>query len=103
MQCGLGEAARSWGFPRGLQGADAGSAHRPKTMSDCRGSPHEQLAWFPLPLLRSSLLRSSLLPTPKLPTPYSEAPYSLLPTPYSLFPSTDRKITILTHKRSVKG
>ncbi len=58
MQRGLGEAARSWGgsavlgvspmsdcrglpherlpwFPRGLQGADAGSAHRPKTMSDC--------------------------------------------------------------------
>ncbi|NEO24119.1 hypothetical protein [Moorena sp. SIO4A5] len=58
MQRGLGEAVRSWGgsavlgvspmsdcrgspheqlpwFPRGLQGADAGSAHRPKTMSDC--------------------------------------------------------------------
>ncbi|NEP34584.1 MULTISPECIES: hypothetical protein [Moorena] len=24
-------------------GADAGSAHRPKTMSDCRGSPHSLL------------------------------------------------------------
>ncbi|NEO64580.1 MAG: hypothetical protein F6J98_30895 [Moorea sp. SIO4G2] len=43
MQRGLGKAARSWGFPRGLQGADAGSAHRPKTMSDCRGFPHERL------------------------------------------------------------
>ncbi|NEQ83417.1 MAG: hypothetical protein F6K26_25405 [Moorea sp. SIO2I5] len=39
MQRGLGEPVRSWGFPRGLQGADAGSAHRPMR--------HEQLAWFP--------------------------------------------------------
>ncbi|NEO69308.1 hypothetical protein [Moorena sp. SIO3H5] len=25
----LSDAGRSWGFPRGLQGADAGSAHSP--------------------------------------------------------------------------
>ncbi|NEO12220.1 MULTISPECIES: hypothetical protein [unclassified Moorena] len=31
---GLPHERLPW-FPRGLQGADAGSAHRPKTMSDC--------------------------------------------------------------------
>ncbi|NEO70851.1 hypothetical protein [Moorena sp. SIO3H5] len=38
MQRGLGEPVRSWG----------GSAVLGvPPMSDCRGSPHEQLAWFP--------------------------------------------------------
>ncbi|NEQ84100.1 MAG: hypothetical protein F6K26_29150 [Moorea sp. SIO2I5] len=43
MQRGLGEAARSWGSPRGLQGAIAVFRTQPLPMSDCRGFPHERL------------------------------------------------------------
>ena len=38
MQRGLGEAVRSWGGSAVLGVSP---------MSDCRGSPHEQLPWFP--------------------------------------------------------
>ncbi|WP_154659658.1 MULTISPECIES: hypothetical protein [Moorena] len=37
-QCGLGEAARSWGGSAVLGVSP---------MSDCRGFPHERLPWFP--------------------------------------------------------
>uniref|UniRef100_A0A1D9FY13 Transposase n=1 Tax=Moorena producens (strain JHB) TaxID=1454205 RepID=A0A1D9FY13_MOOP1 len=44
MQRGLGEAARSWGGSAVL-GRQRGLGGSP--MSDCRGSPHERLPWFP--------------------------------------------------------
>ncbi|WP_143727884.1 hypothetical protein [Moorena bouillonii] len=60
MQRGLGEAARSWGGSAAKggshganSGADAGSAHRPKTtralpwsppLALCRGFPHSRFA-----------------------------------------------------------
>ncbi|NEQ84606.1 MAG: hypothetical protein F6K26_31930 [Moorea sp. SIO2I5] len=43
MQRGLGEAARSWGFPRGKQRCGRRFRTQPLPMSDCRGFPHERL------------------------------------------------------------
>ncbi|WP_287295137.1 hypothetical protein [Moorena sp. SIO2C4] len=53
MQRGLGEAVRSWGgsavlgVSTGLTRCGRRFRTQPLPMSDCRGSPHEQLPWFP--------------------------------------------------------
>ncbi|NER90301.1 MULTISPECIES: hypothetical protein [unclassified Moorena] len=50
---GLGEAVRSWGGSAVLGVSP---------MSDCRGSPHEQLPWFPpLALCIKNTIRKILL------------------------------------------
>ncbi|NEQ89070.1 MAG: hypothetical protein F6K26_57105, partial [Moorea sp. SIO2I5] len=46
MQRGLGEAVRSWGGSAVLGVSP---------MSNCRGSPHEQLPWFPRGCVRKQV------------------------------------------------